>query len=112
MTDNKDFLHELRIGVAALQRGCYEVIGACAQIDYALRLLDNPLAKPAQENITVTSDSSSNSMSVVTDSNKPFTPITKPQGDKGNPLAELLHQMSPEDRAKLAVTLEQNLSKE
>lgn len=39
-----------------------------------------------------------------------FKPTTKQ--DKGNPLSELLHNLSQEDRAKIAGAIEQNLKKE
>lgn len=115
---NPDFIYELKIGIAALQRACYEVIEACVKIDYAVRLLDKGEASSGKQDGDV--QYTHKDWSVVTTVNKitgeckmenmkdggPFTPTTKPRTTKGDPLAELAAQLSPGDREKLISSLE------
>ena len=116
---NPEFLYELKIGVAALQRACYEVIEACVKIDYAIRLLDKDEASTARCVPTPDKDGFFGTavddgtridprtvMPTVADSNPSFIPAKKPPTTKGDPLAELAAQMSPQDREKLIAAME------
>jgi len=106
---NPEFLYELKIGIAALQRACYEVIGACNQIEYSIRLLD-PAREQAAKALadaavqTVEADHMNKVNSTFTGGS--FTPAKKPVTTKGDPLAELAAQMSPQDREKLIAAME------
>jgi len=102
---NPEFLYELKIGVAALQRACYEVIEACVKIDYAIRLLDKGEASTASCAPSPVSDGAV-TLTIAADSNPSFTPAKKPVTTKGDPLAELAAQMSPQDREKLIAAIE------
>ena len=96
---NPEFLYELKIGIAALQRACYEVIEACVKIDYAIRLLDKSEIQPISINNNVERTAAAESIPM-------FTPAKKPPTTKGDPLAELAAQMSPQDREKLIAAME------
>ena len=118
---NPDFIYELKIGIAALQRACYEVIEACVKIDYAVRLLDkNPgeassgkqdgdVQQPATTGM-FTQEEADRLKIEAAKLNKEvrelFTPSVKPKDAKGDPLAELAAQLSPADREKLISSLE------
>lgn len=52
----------------------------------------------------------SGGQTTVTDNSQPFTPITKDVSVKGNPLSELLHNLSAEDKAKLTTVLQQKVN--
>lgn len=99
---NPEFIYELKIGIAALQRACYEVIEACVKIDYAIRLLDKG---ETLNTIPVSVKQVQNMAAEIVD-NPTFTPTTKPRDTKGDPLAELAAQLSPQDREKLISSLE------
>lgn len=115
-----EFIYELKIGIAALQRACYEVIEACVKIDYAVRLLDkNPgeASSGKQDGdvqythkewgVVATVDKATGEckMENMKDGG-PFTPTTKSRTTKGDPLAELAAQLSPQDREKLISAME------
>lgn len=100
---NPDFIYELKIGIAALQRACYEVIEACVKIDYAIRLLPQEGRIPGTETAQGI-ESLKQSADVKIES--VFTPNIKSRDTKGDPLAELAAQLSPADREKLISSLE------
>jgi len=102
---NPEFLYELKIGVAALQRACYEVIEACVKIDYAIRLLDKGEASSVRCAPSPVADGAV-TLTAAAESIPMFTPAKKPTTTKGDPLAELAAQMSPEDREKLIAAME------
>lgn len=106
---NPEFIYELKIGIAALQRACYEVIGACSQIEYSIRLLQNKDtggASSGQHVVIPTNTDGDVEQPTAADSNPSFTPTTKSRSDKGDPLAELAAQLSPQDREKLISAME------
>lgn len=104
---NPEFLYELKIAVAALMRACYEVIGACSQIEYSIRLLDkNPGEASAARCAPSPVSDGAVTLTTAADRNPPFTPAKKPPTTKGDPLAELAAQMSPGDREKLIAVME------